>query len=78
MSKPSDYPVTLYGLSADEGGGYLAVVQDLPGCVSDGASPQEAYANAMDAVRSWIEAATEIGRPIPEPSPLPELKKKVG
>ena len=24
MSKPSDYPVTLYGLSADEGGGYLA------------------------------------------------------
>jgi antitoxin HicB len=77
MSKPSDYPVTLYGLSADEGGGYLAVVQDLPGCIADGASPQQAYANAMDAALSWIEAATDMGRPIPDPSLPPELKKKV-
>jgi antitoxin HicB len=78
MSKPSEYAVTLYGLSTDEGGGYLAVAQDLPGCMADGATPQQAYANAMDAIAEWIATATDMGRPIPNPSRLPKLEQKVG
>ena len=33
---PSDYPVLLRSLPAVDGGGYLAMVPDLPRCVSDG------------------------------------------
>ena len=42
------YPVTIVPLSVDDGGGYAAVVPDLPGCMSDGESPEEALANAPD------------------------------
>ncbi len=75
MRKPSDYSVSLRALSAADGGGYLAVVPDLPGCLSDGDTPEGAYANAMDAIACWIEAATDMGRPIPDPSPHQVLKK---
>jgi antitoxin HicB len=69
MSKPSDYPVTLHVLSAADGGGFLVVVEDLPGCIADGATPDQAYANALDAIACWIEAAEELGRAVPEPKP---------
>jgi predicted RNase H-like HicB family nuclease len=45
--------------------------------MSDGDTPQEALANVEDAIASWIEAAHEMGRPIPDPAPeepLPMLK----
>ncbi|MCF6126642.1 MULTISPECIES: type II toxin-antitoxin system HicB family antitoxin [Mesorhizobium] len=41
---------------------------DLPGCVSDGDTPEEAIANVQDAIAAWIEAAHELGRSIPRPS----------
>lgn len=65
-----DYRVEIEPLSAADGGGYLARVPDLPGCVSDGATPEEALANVGDAINSWIEAATAWGRPIPKPTHL--------
>jgi antitoxin HicB len=34
-------------------------VPDLPGCMSDGETPEEALKNAQDAISSWIEAADE-------------------
>jgi predicted RNase H-like HicB family nuclease len=39
----------------------------LPGCVADGATYQEAIANAEMIIREWIETAKELGRPIPDP-----------
>lgn len=65
-----DYPVVLEPLSADDGGGYLATVPDLPGCTSDGATRAEAAHNVEDAIIAWIEEATALGRPIPEPTRL--------
>jgi len=55
-------------LSQDDGGGFLATVPDLPGCMSDGETPEEALLNVQDAILAWIEAAEELGRPIPQPS----------
>lgn len=69
MSNLTDYAVTVRPLSLSDGGGFIAFVPDLPGCISDGETPQEALANAQDAIACWIEAAHELGRPIPEPSP---------
>lgn len=77
MSNPTDYSVTIRPLSAADGGGFLAFAPDLPGCMSDGKTPQEALANAQDAIACWLDAARELGKPIPEPSreePLPMLK----
>lgn len=62
------YRIVIEPLSAEEGGGYFATVPDLPGCMSDGETPQEALANVEDAIASWIEEAREIGRDIPAPT----------
>jgi len=62
-----DYPFTVRPLTAEEGGGYLVEFPDLPGCLSDGETVDEAIASGMDAKRAWIEVAKEANRPIPEP-----------
>ena len=64
-----EYAVLIAPLSEEDGGGFSAVVPDLPGCMSDGDTPEAAIANVRDAIDSWIEAAEELGRPVPKPSP---------
>lgn len=63
-----DYPVVIEPLAADQGGGFVATVPDLPGCMSDGESPEEALANVQDAITEWISAAEALGRSVPPPS----------
>ena len=67
-----EYAVRIERLAESDGGGYLATVPDLPGCMSDGETPEEALKNVKDAIASWIEAAKEWKLDIPEPSPLLE------
>lgn len=55
-------------LTEEEGGGYLIEFPDLPGCMSDGATVEEAITNGVDAMRGWIEAMRAEGHPIPEPA----------
>jgi antitoxin HicB len=64
-----EYAVRIDRLSEDDGGGYLATVPDLPGCMSDGATPEEALRNVQEAIASWIEAAKEWRQEVPKPSP---------
>ena len=59
------YEILIYW-SADDSA-YLAEVPELPGCMADGSSYQEALKNAEVIIREWIETARELGRPIPEP-----------
>lgn len=63
-----EYPVIVQPLSDQDGGGFAVVVPDLPGCMSDGATPQEAISNVQDAMAAWIEAANDLGRAVPSPS----------
>lgn len=67
---PYRYEVDVKPLSEELGGGYIAVVPELPGCKSDGDTPQEALQNAYDAIAGWIEAAQEMDRAIPAPQPV--------
>jgi antitoxin HicB len=67
----TDYRFTVRPLSEEEGGGYLVEFPDLPGCMSDGETVEEAIANGEDAKRCWIAAMKEAGRPIPPPSVEP-------
>jgi predicted RNase H-like HicB family nuclease len=59
------YPVTLRPQSE---GGFVAEVEDLPGCITQGETAAEALANADDARRLWLAAARAHGDPIPPPS----------
>ncbi len=52
---------------SDEDGSFIAEVPELPGCMADGQTYQEAVANAEAAIQQWIETAGELGRTIPEP-----------
>ncbi len=59
------YPVTLY---PDPEGGYVAQIKDLPGCLSQGETLEEAMANINEARELWIETVYEAGDEIPLPS----------
>lgn len=60
--------VLIEPLPERDGGGYFATVPDLPGCMSDGETPEDALLNVQDAIRCWIEAARELGRDVPQPT----------
>ena len=62
------YPITIRPLSEEEGRGYLIEFPDLPGCVADGETIEEALSEAEDALQAWIATAEEFGDLIPEPS----------
>ncbi len=62
-----DYPISIYPLSEEDGGGYLAIAPDLVGCMSDGETPEEALRNGREAIMEWIETAMRRGLAVPQP-----------
>jgi len=42
-------------------------VPELPGCMADGETYEQAVENAQQIIEEWVETARELGRPIPEP-----------
>ncbi len=62
-----DYRLEIRPLSKDEGGGYAISFPDLPGCCSDGATPEEAMKNGRDALEAWLAVAKEFGDKVPGP-----------
>ena len=63
----SNYHIQINPLPPDEGGGFVAWVPDLQGCMSDGATPAEAIANATKAIDEWIEEAVRLRRAVSAP-----------
>ncbi|WP_414470751.1 type II toxin-antitoxin system HicB family antitoxin [Microvirga sp. M2] len=63
-----EYRIILEQLSQEDGGGSLAQVLQLPGCMSDAETPEEAAHNVQDAIAAWIEEARAIGREVPAPA----------
>jgi antitoxin HicB len=55
-------------LGDDEGGGFLIEYPDLPGCLSDGDTPEEALHNGRDAAKAYLLSCVKHGDPIPKPS----------
>lgn len=62
-----EYPVLISPASEEDGGGFVAYVPDLRGCMSDGETVEQAAANVQDAIAEWIEEAREAGLEIPAP-----------
>src|SRR5450759_367264 len=65
-----DYPFTVRPLAAEDGRGYLIEFPDVPGCISDGESPEEAITNGRDALKSVLLTMKEFGEAIPQPGSL--------
>lgn len=51
-------------------GGFIASYPELPGCITCGATINEAVANALDAKQAWLEAAIESNTSINEPEDI--------
>jgi predicted RNase H-like HicB family nuclease len=61
----SKYEIIIYW--SEEDGAFLAEVPELPGCMADGQTYQDALTNVERVIQEWIETAKELGRAIPEP-----------
>lgn len=70
-----DLPYTIE-LRNTPGEGWFVRVKELPGCMSQGETAEEALAMIQDAMRGWLEVALEHGDPIPEPRPEEEYSGK--
>jgi len=58
------YELIIYWSEDDDS--FVVEVPELPGCMADGQTYAEAVANAEIVISEWIEAARELGQPIPE------------
>lgn len=70
MSKTLQHFLSLcysYELERDEEGLFVASHPDLPGCLAQGETANEAVANLDEARQAWISHRFETGLPIPEP-----------
>jgi antitoxin HicB len=70
MKKDIEYymalPYTIELIPEPEGG-WVVAIKELPGCMSQGDTPQEAVEMIRDAMRGWLEIALEEGISIAEP-----------
>jgi predicted RNase H-like HicB family nuclease len=46
---------------------YVVEVPELPGCMADGTTYEEAIKTAQAVISEWIETAQGLGRDIPRP-----------
>ena len=77
MAHKTDYAIMVEPLSEADGGGWLASVPALPGCLGDGDTPDAALADAKAAITEWHAAAKELGRDIPGPDSLGQWRQRV-
>jgi len=52
-------------IEQDEDGVFVAECPNLPGCISQGNTREEALANVQDAIRGYLESLEKHGEPIP-------------
>ena len=64
-SNLTGYAIMIEPLSDADGGGWLATVPALPGCMADGDTPEAALADAERAIVEWHAAAKALGRDVP-------------
>lgn len=54
-------------LMPDPDGGYTATIHELPGCIAEGDTAEEALAQLDAVAHSWIESAKATGYPVTPP-----------
>jgi predicted RNase H-like HicB family nuclease len=59
------YELIIYWSKEDDA--FIVDVPELPGCMADGGTYEEAVTNAQRVIEEWIETASTLGRQVPEP-----------
>ena len=67
-----DYPIEII----PDVEGYVALLPDLPGCMSSGETITEAVEGLQEAKDLWIEGMVKAGQPVPPPSEIEEFSGK--
>jgi len=65
MEDEPKYEMVVYW--SEDDGAFVVEVPELPGCMADGSTYEEAVKNTITVIKEWIETARELGRKIPEP-----------
>ncbi len=64
---PEDIKYELIVYWSEDDDAYIVDVPELPGCMADGKTYNEAIQNALVVIEEWMETAKELGRSIPMP-----------
>ncbi len=65
MQEDIKYELIIYWNEDDEA--YIVEVPELPGCMADGGTYNEAIQNALIVIEEWIDTAKGLGRDVPVP-----------
>jgi predicted RNase H-like HicB family nuclease len=65
MNDDIKYEMVIYWSEEDDA--YIVEVPELPGCMADGSTYEDAIKNTLAVIREWIDTAKELGREIPKP-----------
>jgi predicted RNase H-like HicB family nuclease len=57
------FELIIYWSTEDET--FVVEVPELPGCMADGRTYDEAVKNAEVAIQEWVDTAKELGREVP-------------
>jgi antitoxin HicB len=63
-------------LTDADGGGWLASVPALPGCMGDGETREAALADVQNAIAEWMDADRQLGRDVPSPAALGQWRQR--
>jgi len=67
------YPITIH---SDPDGGYVAEIEELPGCMTQAETIDEAFKAIEDARQVWVKGTYEMGQDIPLPRDMEEYSGK--
>ena len=59
------YEVIIYWSAEDQA--FIAEAPELPGCMADGKTHQDALQQLETVMMEWVQTARDLGRTIPQP-----------
>ena len=59
------YEIIIYWSQEDNT--FVVEVPELPGCMADGTTYDDAVGNAQIIIQEWLDTASQQGRSIPQP-----------
>jgi len=73
MSLP--YSIIVDETAEEDGGGYFAFFEELPGIMGDGETAAEAIRDAREAFKTYVKLEMKERKPIPEPKTEPAKER---
>jgi antitoxin HicB len=62
------YPFVVRRLPDEEGAGYLVEYPDVPRCIADGKTPEDAIRHGREALEACLATIADFGERVPQPS----------